>query len=172
MVCPLGVGEDFEYWGYDAGIVTEMDWWDRKAFADGIVFNCTPARHFSGRKLFDNAKTLWASFVIEKDSTNVFIGGDSGYSGHFKKISEKFGHIDLAFMENGQYNQDWNQIHTMPEEMVKEATELHASLIFSVHYGKFALARHSWDEPYRNIEKIRQAGFTVVKGTIGEVVKY
>ena len=58
------------------------------------------------------------------------------------------------------------------EEMVKEATELHASLIFSVHYGKFALARHSWDEPYRNIEKIRQAGFTVVKGTIGEVVKY
>jgi L-ascorbate metabolism protein UlaG (beta-lactamase superfamily) len=172
VVCPLGVGEDFEYWGYDAGIVTEMDWWDRKAFADGIVFNCTPARHFSGRKLFDNAKTLWASFVIEKDSTNVFIGGDSGYSGHFKKISEKFGHIDLAFMENGQYNQDWNQIHTMPEEMVKEATELHASLIFSVHYGKFALARHSWDEPYRNIEKIRQAGFTVVKGTIGEVVKY
>lgn len=165
-------GHSFEYWGYDAGIVTEMDWWDRKAFADGIVFNCTPARHFSGRKLFDNAKTLWASFVIEKDSTNVFIGGDSGYSGHFKKISEKFGHIDLAFMENGQYNQDWNQIHTMPEEMVKEATELHASLIFSVHYGKFALARHSWDEPYRNIEKIRQAGFTVVKGTIGEVVKY
>ena len=61
VVCPLGVGEDFEYWGYDAGIVTEMDWWDRKAFADGIVFNCTPARHFSGRKLFDNAKTLWAS---------------------------------------------------------------------------------------------------------------
>lgn len=172
VVCPLGVGEDFEYWGYDAGCITEMDWWEQKTFPNGIVFNCTPARHFSSRKMFDSAKTLWASFVIQKDSTNIFIGGDSGYSGHFKKIGEKFGHIDLAFMENGQYNKDWNQIHTMPDEMINEATELRARHIFSVHHGKFALSRHPWDEPYRNIEQLRKAGLDVTKGIIGEVVNY
>lgn len=172
VICPLGVGEDFEYWGYDAKLITEMDWWDKETFPDGFVFNCTPARHYSGRKLFDKSKTLWASFVVQKNSTNIFLGGDSGYGNHFREIGRKFGHIDLAFMENGQYSKDWNQIHTMPDEMIKEAKELNAIHIFSVHYGKFALSHHPWDEPYHNIENMRKAGLNVTKGTIGEVVRY
>ena len=36
--------------------------------------------------------------------------------GHFKAIGDEFGPVDLAIMENGQYDQDWKYIHMMPDE--------------------------------------------------------
>ena len=47
----------------------------------------------------------------------IYIGGDSGYGPHFKEIGEKFSGIDLAILENGQYNADLAQIHTLPSEL-------------------------------------------------------
>ena len=41
---------------------------------------------------------------------------DSGYGPHFKAIGEQFGEVDLAIMENGQYDQDWKYIHMLPDE--------------------------------------------------------
>ena len=34
----------------------------------------------------------------------IYYSGDSGYGPHFKAIGEQFGPIDLAIMENGQYD--------------------------------------------------------------------
>ena len=58
--------------------------------------------------------------------------------------------IDLAILENGQYNQSWNQIHTMPQQLGKEAMDLGAKRIVTVHHSKFTLAKHAWDEPLEN----------------------
>lgn len=171
VIVPLGVGENFEYWGYPASKVTDLDWNEKKIFADGFVFHCTPARHFSGRGL-TRQLGLWASFVVEApDGKKVYCGGDSGYGPQFKKIGEKFPHMNLAILENGQYNKNWANIHTMPNELYKEIADLDAEQYVTVHHGKYSLAMHSWDEPLKN-EKLasKESGKEIKSLVIGKVV--
>lgn len=52
--------------------------------------------------------------------------------------------IDLAVLENGQYNEDWKYIHTMPVYLGQIAKDLKAEQIVTVHHSKYALARHRW----------------------------
>ena len=75
VVCPLGVGEYFEYWGFDPQRITELDWGEQAALGGGFTVYCRPARHFSGRTFRAN-RTLWASFVVETPSQRIFLGGD------------------------------------------------------------------------------------------------
>lgn len=169
VLCPLGVGQDFEYWHYPVSRITEMDWGERAHLRGNALLSCLPARHFSGRGLRSN-RTLWASYMLQIGSKNIFLGGDGGYGKHFAAIGRQFPNIDLAILENGQYNADWRYIHTMPNLMVSEANDLHARRILSVHHGKFALSRHAWDEPLLNIQAMRKEGLNVLSPQIGEVV--
>ena len=98
VICPLGVGEHLEYWGYSAEKIVEMDWNEVYTSEPGFRITCLTARHFSGRFLRQNP-SLWASFMLEGHST-VYIGGDSGYGAHFSEIGKRFPHIDLAILEN------------------------------------------------------------------------
>jgi L-ascorbate metabolism protein UlaG (beta-lactamase superfamily) len=129
-----------------------LDWWETIEIKDNFKLTAAPARHFSGRT-FDRNKTLWSSFILEKNDTRIYIGGDSGYDDHFKLIGEKFGSFDLAILESGQYNESWPQIHMMPEETVQAAKDLHAKVLLPVHWGKFALSLHPWNEPIRRVLK-------------------
>jgi L-ascorbate metabolism protein UlaG (beta-lactamase superfamily) len=52
-------------------------------------------------------------------------------------------------LECGQYGQYWPDIHMTPEETVSAAGDLKAKLLLPVHWGKFTLALHPWDEPVR-----------------------
>ena len=65
-------------------------------------------------------------------------------------IVEKYVDIDVGILENGQYNEDWKYIHTMPELLGKAARELGAGTVITVHHSKYALSRHRWDEPLEN----------------------
>lgn len=169
VICPLGVGEDLEYWGYDVHRIIEMDWNEDSTLRTGILLSCLPARHFSGRSLTRN-KTLWASYMLSTPTLRIFIGGDSGYGKQFAAIGKRFERIDLAILENGQYNADWNMIHTMPQYLSSEARELHAKRVLTVHHLKFALSKHPWDEPLRNVEQMKRDGINVLNPKIGEVV--
>ncbi len=40
------------------------------------------------------------------------ISGDGGFGSHFSEIAKRFGRLDWAIMENGQYNADWRYIHS------------------------------------------------------------
>ena len=155
VICPLGVGEHLVYWGYPEDKITELDWNEDFESTDGFVFHCTPTRHFSGRMLKRN-QSLWASFVVNSPSLKVFIGGDGGYGPHFKMIGEKHPDIDVAFLENGQYDKNWSQIHTMPDELGKVAVDLGAKEIITVHHGKYCISNHPWDEPLRNEQQAAQ----------------
>lgn len=171
VILPLGVGEHFEYWGYDKENIMELDWQEDVVPETGFIFHCLPARHFSGRGLTSN-RTLWASFLVETPSLNVYIGGDSGYDTHFKEIGEKFHDIDLAILENGQYNEDWRYIHTLPVYMAREARELGAKQVMTVHHSKYALARHPWDEPLKNESRMaKDDSLNMIIPKIGEVVR-
>lgn len=152
VICPLGVGEHFEYWGYDKSQLVELDWNESSQLIDGFAVHCLPARHFSGRGLQSN-KTLWASFLLATPSLTVFVGGDGGYGRHFRDIGTRFPGIDVAILENGQYNEDWRYIHTMPQELGLAARDIGAKRVIAMHHSKYALARHRWDEPLDNEKK-------------------
>ncbi len=145
IVTPLGVGSHLEYWGIDAGKITELDWWESVSLTPDITLTATPARHFSGRKFLRN-KTLWTSYVLNLHRHTLFLGGDSGYDAQFKKIGERFGPFDLAMVECGQYGDDWPFIHMKPEQTVQAALDLRARVLLPVHWGKFVLAMHPWTD--------------------------
>lgn len=148
VVCPLGVGEHLELWGFAPDMVSELDWYESAEPQSGIRITSCPSRHFSGR-LFKRNQTLWSAYAIETPGMKVFCSGDGGYGPHFAEIGARFGPFDLAVLECGQYNENWRLIHSLPEELPKEAKELRAAAVLPVHNSKFALAMHEWDEPRR-----------------------
>lgn len=170
VVCPLGVGEHFEAWGFAPERLIEMDWEETALPETGFEIRCLPARHFSGRGLRSN-RTLWASFLLRTPRQEIYLGGDSGYGPHFARIGEQFPDIDLAVLENGQYNPDWRNIHTLPEQLPRIARELGARRYVTVHHSKYALARHRWDEPLENARRLAETdSLQVLLPEIGEIV--
>jgi L-ascorbate metabolism protein UlaG (beta-lactamase superfamily) len=171
VIVGLGLGENFEYWGYDKKIIFEGDWGETVALDDGIAAYIIPARHYSGRG-FTRDKTLWASFVFISPNSKVFIGGDGGYGTHFAETGNKFGEFDLAILPNGQYDENWKYIHLLPEEVVQAAHDLHAKKLLPVHNSKFALANHTWNEPQRRIHSLMEGNKEIhlVTPMIGELV--
>ncbi|WP_423735976.1 MBL fold metallo-hydrolase [Chitinophaga caseinilytica] len=166
----LGVMADLIRYGIDGGIITELDWWEEIDLPVGLNLTATPARHFSGRGMKRN-QSLWSSFVLESDSEKLYLGGDSGYGPHFKLIGDRFGPFDLAILETGQYNTDWANIHMMPEEAVQAAADLRTRAMLPVHWAKFSLAFHPWDEPVRRVlAEAQKTGMPVATPMIGEAM--
>lgn len=172
VVCPLGVGEHFEYWGFDKQSLVELDWNEDAVLDSGFTVHCLPARHFSGRGLTSN-QSLWASFLLDAPSMRTYIGGDSGYDTHFAEIGKQYPNIDFAILENGQYNEDWKYIHLMPAYLGRAAKDLQARCYMTVHHSKYALARHRWDEPLQNERRAAiEDSLNLVVPQIGEVVDF
>jgi len=170
VICALGVGEDFEYWGFDKNSIIELDWNENQMLDTGFIVNALPARHFSGRGLKRN-QTLWNSFLFQTPTMKIFIGGDGGYDKHFAEIGRAFGPIDLAILENGQYDNDWKYIHLLPDDLIKAYKDLNPSRLFTVHSSKFALGNHPWDEPLIKItEHSKELNIPLITPMIGERV--
>jgi L-ascorbate metabolism protein UlaG (beta-lactamase superfamily) len=170
VVVGLGVGVHLEHWGYNPTIITETDWGDKTTLDSGFVVTTTTARHFSGRGLTRN-KSLWAAYALQTPSLKIYIGGDSGYGTHFAKIGEELGPFDLVLLECGQYDKSWKYIHMMPEEVVKAAIDLKAKSLMPVHWSKFSLGNHAWDDPILRVTKeaaLQQ--MPIVHPFIGELV--
>lgn len=170
FVASLGVGAHLEHWGVDANKITELDWWETKSIADDITLTATPARHFSGRS-FKRGQTIWSSFVIQLHGHKLFLGGDSGYENHFQEIGRQHGPFDIALLECGQYGKDWPYIHMLPEQTAQAAKDLGAKILFPVHWAKFELAFHPWDESIERVTKAaRELGQPTTTPMIGEPV--
>lgn len=166
----LGVGSHLEYWGVPLEKITELDWDESAMITPDMKITAQPARHFSGRG-FTRNQTLWSSFVLKSKNKNVYLGGDSGYDDHFKKIGEKFGPFDLAILECGQYNPAWGYIHMQPEEVAIAAKELNTKLLLPVHWAKFTLALHSWSEPIERVTAAAKANnVPITTPMIGETI--
>uniref|UniRef100_UPI0032163D50 MBL fold metallo-hydrolase n=1 Tax=uncultured Draconibacterium sp. TaxID=1573823 RepID=UPI0032163D50 len=170
IITGLGVGEHLERWGFCTDMIIEKDWFEDVQLNDDFKLSFTPARHFSGRGL-RHKRTLWVSFVLQTPTQKIFIGGDGGYDSHFKEIGKKYGPIDLAILENGQYNKAWKYIHLMPEQVLEAARDLDAKRLFPVHSGKFALANHSWSDPLTQITNLNKKNpMPLLTPIIGEIV--
>jgi L-ascorbate metabolism protein UlaG (beta-lactamase superfamily) len=168
VICPLGIADYLRYWGYKDELITEMDWYEKE---NGIT--CLSSRHFSNRLLGKSNQTLWASFMVEAGDRKVYIGGDGGYDKRFSEIHERFGAVDLAILENGQYNANWKYIHTTPEDLEKVILDLQAKQVFTVHHDKFALSVHLWYEPDSVAHNLAaKHNIRLLDAPIGTVVNY
>ncbi|NBI28517.1 hypothetical protein ERL59_06075 [Chengkuizengella sp. YPA3-1-1] len=149
---PLGVGSHLVRWGVAKEKIDEMDWWEEIQF-DNLTFACTPSIHFSGRSVNDRNKTLWCSWVISGETTNLFFSGDSGFGSHFAQIGEKYGPFDLTMMECGQYDKRWSAIHMTPEETVQAQIDVKGKILIPIHWAAFTLSLHEWTDPIVRVTK-------------------
>jgi L-ascorbate metabolism protein UlaG (beta-lactamase superfamily) len=170
IITSLGVGAHLEFWGYDKNTIFELDWNEQIFPDEKFTVNTISARHFSGRTFKRNG-TIWSSFVLTTPGKKIFIGGDSGYDRHFAEAGERFGPFDLAILENGQYDKNWKYIHMTPEETVQAALDLRAKRLLPVHWAKFSLSVHAWNEPIIRIKKeAERRHLQLVHPMIGETV--
>jgi L-ascorbate metabolism protein UlaG (beta-lactamase superfamily) len=166
---PLGVKAHLQRWGVNGERISELDWYESE-FYRGVKLTLAPARHFSGRRFSNRNETLWGSWVIDSKTLKAYFSGDGGYSETFKIIGEKYGPFDIAFMENGAYNLNWANIHMMPEQTVQASIDLNARVLFPIHWSKFDLSVHPWDEPaIRITAEAKRRDVTVATPLIGEV---
>lgn len=170
IITMLGVGQRLLKWDVSKSLVTELDWWQEVQLGEHTI-TAAPARHFSGRWLGDRFTTLWGSFAIRGVKHNVYFGADSGYYEGFTTIAEKLGPFDLALLEIGAYNQEWETIHLGPENAVQATLDLKAACLLPIHWGTFNLAFHSWTEPVeRLLLAAEKGGVPLILPTPGETV--
>ena len=172
VLCPLGVGEYFEQWGFESEKIIEEDWDSVIDFGHGLTAHILPSQHFSGRMLTQNP-TEWCAFAFVTPARKIFCSGDGGYGSHFRDIGKKFGDFDLAFMENGQYNLRWHAIHMLPNETAQASQDIRAARVVPIHAGKFALARHEWNAPYKDLlAKSADKNYRLLTPKIGELINF
>ena len=59
----------------------------------------------------------------------------------------------------------------MPEETVQATRDLNAKALMPVHWGKFRLGMHAWNEPVKRVvEKARELSLPVRTPKIGELL--
>ncbi len=171
VIVPLGVGEHFEYWGYDSKNIIELEWEEDVQLEEGIKISSETSRHSAGRFLKFN-QALWSSYVLTINGRNFFLGADGCYGEHFKEIGEKYGDFEVVFLENGQYNLHWKYSHMFPEDTLKAAQDLNAKTLIPIHNSKFKLSTHPWNKPMQELVRLNDKYYSLnlLTPKIGEVV--
>jgi L-ascorbate metabolism protein UlaG (beta-lactamase superfamily) len=168
----LGVGSHLQQWGVAATQINEMDWWESLQLGE-LTITATPARHYSGRGLFDYQQTLWSSWSISGPKHRFFFSGDSGYSQQFAEIGQRLGPFDLTIIKAGSYGpgQAWIDIHMRPEESALVHTDVRGRVWLPVHWATFNLAYHDWDEPIkRTLAAAKKHNIRLVTPRVGMLV--
>ncbi len=151
VLAPLKLGKYFTKNGFSN--VSEMDWYDQIKVND-LKITMVPAVHWSKRSLWDTNKTLWGSFIIEYKNKKIFFASDTGYGNIYKELGEKYGPIDLTFINIGAYNfypmasqKDKSIYHTNPEEALNIGKDLKSKKVLGMHWGTVILSLEPLFEP-------------------------
>lgn len=164
----LGNASRLRGFGISGEEITELDWWEgvqaHVPRVGSVAMICTPSQHFSGRAIWDQASTLWCSWVLEAGSFSntpaithptttqkVFFAGDTGYRyvpkdaeesdmpccPAFKEIGEAFGPFNLSLLPIGLYSPRhfMSPIHCNPEDALCLHKDLKSRKSIGMHYG-------------------------------------
>lgn len=153
VLCSEGVGPIIANWGIQRERITEITWGQEVLLTSSHRITAMPARHFSGRGLFNRNETLWSSFILDSRTHRIFFGADSGWFPGFQAIGDLYGPFDITMLEIGAYDRNWPDIHMGPENASEAHLALKGKLMMPIHWGTFDLALHPWKEP---VEKILQ----------------
>lgn len=171
FVVPLGVGADLERWGVPPERITELDWWEQVEVG-ALQVHATPSRHASGRHLFDQNRTLWASYALVGPAHRVYFSGDTGLFSALDQIGERLGPFDLSMIEVGQYDRTWPDWHLGPEQAVLAHQAVQARVMLPIHWALWRLAGHGWTEPGERVRAAAAAaGVPVVMPQPGQSVE-
>ncbi len=152
VMVPLNLGKYFTSNRYRD--VNEMDWYDEIRVNDDLKVTLLPAVHWSKRSLTDTNKTLWGNFLIEYKEKKILFASDTGVGNIYKELGNKFGPIDLTFINIGAYNfypimpyKDKSAYHANPEEALSIAKDLKSKKVIGMHWGTFVLSLEPIMEP-------------------------
>jgi L-ascorbate metabolism protein UlaG (beta-lactamase superfamily) len=117
----------------------DLDWWQSVELAPGVTITAVPARHHSGRFLFDKNRTLWAGYVLSGPSGSVYFAGDTGWGDHFAAIGHRFPDLRLAILPIGGFKPVWymREVHIGPEDALQAMRLLGAETMIPMHFGTF-----------------------------------
>jgi len=149
---PLKLGKYFKRNGYKD--VNEMDWYDEIEINEKLKITFLPAVHWSKRSFTDTNKTLWGNFLIEYNGKKILFACDTGVGNIYKDLGNKYGSIDLSFINIGAYNfypispyKDKSVYHTNPEEALSIGRDLKSKKVIGMHWGTFVLSLEPIMEP-------------------------
>ena len=165
VLTPLGLGKYFRINSFKD--VNEMDWYDQIIVNNNLNIIFLPSVHWSKRSLTDTNKTLWGSYLIEYKRKKILFACDTGVGKIYKELGEKYGPIDLTFINIGAYNfypmasiKDSSAYHTNPEEALRLAKDLKSKKVIGMHWGTFVLSLEPiLEPPFRFKENAEKFGF-------------
>ena len=148
VLTPLKLSKYFTRNGFDN--VEEMDWYDQVQVND-LKITLLPAVHWSKRTLTDTNRTLWGNFLIEYKNKKIFFSCDTGYGNIYKDLGEKYGPIDLTFINIGAYDFrpmfEKSIYHANPEEALNIGQDLKSKKVLGMHWGTAILSLEDPFEP-------------------------
>ena len=150
VLLPLKLGKYFQRYKD----VNEMDWYEEIRVNNDLKITFLPAVHWSKRSLTDTNKTLWGNFLIEYKNKKILFACDTGIGNIYKDLGNKFGPIDITFINIGAYNffpimpvKDKSVYHTNPEEALQVARDLKSKKVIGMHWGTVVLSLEPIMEP-------------------------
>ena len=176
VLVPLKLSKYFTRNGFKN--VNELDWYDDIKVND-LKITLLPAVHWSKRSLNDTNKTLWGNFLIEYKDKKILFACDTGYGNIYKELGEKYGPIDLTFINIGAYDFrpmfEKSVYHANPEEALNIAQDLKSKKVIGMHWGTVVLSLEPIMEPpvrfKANAEKYGFKKKDAIIFKIGEVQK-
>ncbi len=178
VLLPLKLGKYFTRNGYKN--VNEMDWYDEIQVNEKLKVTFLPAVHWSKRSLTDTNKSLWGNFLIEYEGKKILFACDTGVGNIYKDLGDKYGPIDISFINIGAYNfypmmpnKDKSTFHTNPEEALSIGRDLKSKKVIGMHWGTFVLSLEPIMEPLtrfkNNAEKFGYNKDDAVLFKIGQI---
>ena len=177
VITPLKLKKYFSFRGFKD--INELDWYETIQVNENLKITLLPAVHWSKRTLFDTNKTLWGSFLIQYKNQKILFACDTGSGNVYREIGDKFGPIDILFINIGAYDFrpmfDKSIYHTTPEEAVEIGRDIKAKKIIGMHWGTFILSLEDPFEPPTRFKNAAESyGFQkddLVLFKIGELKK-
>ena len=165
VLLPLKLGKYFTPYRFKD--VNEMDWYEEIKVNGDLKVTFLPAVHWSKRSLTDTNKTLWGNFLIEYKGKKIFFASDTGVGNIYKDLGEKYGPIDLTFINIGAYNfypmmpvKDKSVYHTNPEQALEVAKDLKSKKVVGMHWGTVVLSLEPIMEPPKRLkDSAKKYGF-------------
>ncbi len=162
--------------------VNELDWYEKIIINEELQITLLPAVHWSKRSLFDTNKTLWGNYLIEYKDKKILFACDTGVGDIYKELGDKYGPIDITFINIGAYNffpimpeKDKSVYHTNPEEALGLAKDLQSKKVIGMHWGTVILSLEPIMEPPERFKKnAKKFGFKdndAIIFKIGQVTK-
>ena len=162
--------------------VNELDWYQKIQINKDLRITLLPAVHWSKRSLFDTNKTLWGNYLIEYKDKKILFACDTGVGDIYKSLGNKYGPIDITFINIGAYNffpimpeKDKSVYHTNPEQALGIAKDLKSKKVIGMHWGTVILSLEPIMEPperfKKNAEKFGFKNKDAIIFKIGQVTK-